>query len=541
MAGRAAPRALSLCDLPDSLLARVLAWLPCDDQARAAVLSRRFAALLSTDAACRERVSFDCSRVVLHDDTRAALLRRAGAHLRGLDLGPPHPAQTEQRLRDALDLLSEAQRAELTTLRCSRRPWEPRARRAEHVSAVLDALARCPKLTLLAVDVQLYLHAQPHEEVGALLRSLPRLRVGRLLLSISTGSLAAYPPATLAALCGCCAELCYVSVEAADVALIEALPAGGAGGGPTLSVRLGVHEETQAAGVAALLRLAQRPGVTALALDRPSAATTATLVDALCAPGCSVRALAFHNFRLDAAFVDAMERLLRAGFPLRRLALHEFRFEFHPVLQHAAEEKHGQFTRLCAALAKWGRALEELSIRSDSVVAADAPSLALLLRAMRSLRSLDVSDCSLEPAGVAALGTALSAPHATLQRLRISNVRGSANGSTVGVDALAAMLRANTSLRELHALGFSPAFEFGEDSEWTARDGDVLLDALAHNTTLRAATLPSGLYEDEEGVHNLNGLHTRELRVLALHAEHPRAAEVAFRANNMRAWEDGMA
>jgi hypothetical protein len=518
---------VSLCDLPDPLLARVLAALPCDDQARAAALSRRFAALVASDAACRVRLSFDCSRTVLHDDTRAALLRRAGAHLRELDLGPPHPGLRRQ-LHDALDSLSDAQRAQLTTLRCSRRAWEARALGAEPADAVLSALQRCPQLQLLSVDVALALfsHAEPHAEVTALLRSLPRLRVGRLIIHSFAGHLATYPPALLAALCACCAELCVAGgLNAADIAAVEAaLPAGGAH--PTLSISASVHGDAEV-GVAALLRLAQHPRVVALAVDRlVDAAALGSFFDALRAPGCSVHALAFHSCAFDDAFVSHVSELLRSGAPLRRLALSGFWFAEQ---EEEEEEGHAQLTRLCAVLAKEACALEELALSSAAVTAGDAPALALLLRASRGLRSLDVSGCALGPDGVAALAAALSSPRATLQRLRVSDVRGSPGGA----HALAAMLRVNASLRELHALGYSPPFHQGDNGEWTAHDSDVLLHALEHNTTLRAATLPDSLYADEQE-EDVHGYATRQLRVLALHAEQPRAAEVCFGSASAR-------
>lgn len=255
-----------------------------------------------------------------------------------------------------------------------------------------------------------------------------------------------------------------------------------------------------------------------------------TLRGALCAPGCSVRCLYLSQVDCTSAVAESLAHLLRSDAPLSCLALVRVDFGGEPPWPSPV------FTEICDALAD-APSLTQLALNDCQLIEEDMPALALLLQAHRTLRSFELSDSLFSGAGVAILAQALSHPCATLQSLALYNVFEAGQHDIQGAAALAAMIRTNKSLRELHVVhdngdGRGEEFDAAElgmfdedDTIWGAAAARELFDALAANTTLRRVTLP---YMYPRGDAHLKFM--QDLQLKSVRGKRPFGADVVFSA-----------
>jgi hypothetical protein len=327
----------------------------------------------------------------------------------------------------------------------------------------------------------------------------------------------------LRAICASCDELvCRSALQTREeITALETALAGSPGGARAQVTLCPSSNQGGAARSEAIIRLARHPRVVALTVsDQLQDASFPALCDALEAPGCPLRMLCLAQIMLDTEEMPArLCTALRSPSCLLRTLVLDGTFIWDGYDYDADEDgerrscARATCTQLCNAFADMGT-LQELVLREFSEY--DAPAVALLLRASRSLRSLDVSKCELRCSGVAKLAAALALPTASLARLYIGGVYGRAAGAA----ALAEMLAVNTTLRELHTGGTDG---FASALTWRYAAGSTLLHALERNTTLRLLTLP--LPEDGDGELG-HAAQFRELQLKVLRREHPRSAEV---------------
>ena len=270
-------------------------------------------------------------------------------------------------------------------------------------------------------------------------------------------------------------------------------------------------------------RLARHPRVVGVALV---GAWSDEDFDALCTaletPGCAVRALSLLRNSTEDATLVRLARALQQ--PTVRVEQLELCFDW----AHADDEDEAEFFRaqcnlfapLCTALAAspWLHTL-----RLHGVGNLISSEVLLLLRASHTLRELSLSSGKFCGDEIADLARVLSTPRARIKVMHIRNVW----VSDTGTAALAEMLQKNTSLRELHAGGHEDEHEvdiWGQELglRWSDTGVEAMLDAVRHNTTLRQLTLPQA--DDERS--RLS--HIRELQLMALRTECPRAADVRF-------------
>ena len=357
--GVAGPHAaqLGLTDLPDLALLCILSWLPCDDHARAAALSRRFAALVaSPEALKRKRLTLACSALPrLPDAVRARLIKNA-VGLRELDISQPHPERQgfHDSILDTVDLLSAAQRQQLTLLRCDRTHDEFLSARQ-----ALETLQRLPNLRCLdtSVDVSVGMSEPEDDVLERLMAALPRSRIRRLRV---------YDWRRLQetddAVAGLSAQFVRLFDRSADVvfatrrgnlgawrAFEQAVKTLDERGSTTTFTALAEDLEGDRAAL-----LAAQPRMRGLAVSFRQPATLARLLDALAAPSCSVRNLTISNAVFPSLLNDEndpcvkLQGMLRSGsLPLERLVLRSCWFE---GVQVPGEPRSG-FSQLCASLA----------------------------------------------------------------------------------------------------------------------------------------------------------------------------------------------
>ena len=491
---------LSLYDLPIELLARILCMLPCDEHARCVVLNRRFALLIGSGATWT-RVAFACNRT-LDVATRRMLLQRAGSTLREVDASEAHAADTGV-LRATLALLSAAQRGALTALRCTQQHC--RMRSATPRPDVAAALAQCPSLKTLAVDVSCDSAAQ----LAALMREHPQLHVHRAHFSPTAVSQIPAAAELKTLLQGCAEVHTYGALQGASLAAFEAAleEERGAGGAcARVFLRLRSADASRLAAQRCVAGLALPEGLSDAQFDQ--------LCTVLETPECSVRALSLKGTEFLSEQQLRLAQALERGARLEQLYLS---FGFSQVEEQvdpgAALEAGLNFPRLCTAMAN--SQLHTLGLHGVGFM--NFPAVLLLLRASRTLRHLSVSNCGLSKMCINDLAKVLASPRSRLATLHISNEE------LVDTNAaeLAEMLRHNTSLRELHAGGFDGVH--GDRARcWHDRDVETVLDALRVNTTLRQLTVPAINPEGQEP----QEWSLRELLITALRTECPRAADV---------------
>ena len=515
--GVPAPHAPQPCllDGGDDVLRNILSFLPCDDLARVATLSRRLAALAALP---QKRLTLWCSRARrVPDHVRERLVRTAGDALRELDVSPGHPEEPVP----LPCLLPAALRPQLTVLRCTSLGVT-----ALDAGNVLSTLEHFPHLRCLETSVFVHVDSNPDSSSRRLVAALPRLRIRRLNVGASghqtelDSDAVAALSADFVALFQRCSEVLFSTFwpnagsRAAFERALSTLQARGC------STAFFVDTFGFAPlGHASQARLAAQPRVVGLAASAPEADTLHALLDALAAPGCGVRRLSLRGASFDAhAGHDSpsakLFRMLRSGaLPLESLSLCDCSFS-------GTDGARDGFAHLCSALASV-RTLTHLSLRGGAPFGArDAAALALLLRANRSLRTLDVRAVFNEAAE--SLAGALAMPRTKLERLYLSDVVDAEADESVGqrvADAFADALRVNTRLRELHLGLDEPVGSFA----WSATTTNTIWTAVSQNTTLRYVTLPYHVHELDA-----HGVAMHELHEAAMYAECPRVAHVRF-------------
>jgi len=535
---------VGLAGLPDDALYVILSGLAIDEHARAATLSRRFAALVASPKS-NTRLTLACSRLPkLPDAVVVRLLRRASL-LRELDVSSAHP-EADSGL-GALSVLSDAQRQQLTRLRS----FQTGGAEFLSLSEVRRTLRNCPNLRCFETSVGCTLDwdwkagcfdaggdDEPSAALG-LVAALPRLQIRRLKTALTCHPLVRNDDGIpvlateLARIFERCGEVVFTARgmnenqadawQAFERALIILKDRGCK---TTFIVKVSLrHSDDRVDIVAALLRLASQPRVRGLDLDGLQADDFSRLLDVLATPGCAVRRLRFSHFSFElsyddeSAFMKLQKLLCDEAFPLECLALSDCVFDDGP-------HNGGTFATICLALAG-ARALREFRVSGGNLRACDAESLALLVRANRSLRTLDVRSQVLNE-GLVGLAAALALPHTMLEQLFLYDVFDEASPKLVGLhaaQAFSAALQANTRLREFH-MSVNDAMH--SNSPLGPNEAAILWNAVAASTTLRCATLPCHVWVENYDSLDPHGLALHELKQKAMYAENPRAADLRF-------------
>jgi hypothetical protein len=547
------------------LLASIFSHLTADEHQRLAVLSKRFQLLVGSNwraaaapaagvppqATTWALVRFEDARSRVHalpSDVFRALVLRAGPSLRLLDAGTTHAPFSPARrsLESLMRLLREAGAcAGLDTL-CAKREHAPDH---ETLDRVEEALLACPALRCLAVDVAV--GEDELARLAALCARYPALQCGRVLVNAWRGDEPPERYAALGALLACGArsvrELHLRLDTFGGAAAVEAaLEAAGVGAAADLTELHVDHShcdrDTMLASVLAVVAHPRTRGFAA-----GEAFGTNVRFAALCAAlkRSSLRSLTLacecavsYDEDVESTSIPMLSDALLAGTRLRRLR--------HLCLRGAALRSllnTSGWSCLCASLAELPE-LESLSLADYDPPHAHLPqylkamrmrTLANLLRARPSLRSLHVARVGIGAGGVAALAAGLHAGRgcSQLQRLSLHAV-GCGNGGSGGIDALAAAVAHNASLRvlDLHVDAFDDALDWPADvSSYSA-----VLDALLQNRTLVHVALPMAESGDVPMDLLVEGDAELRLHALAARSQNPRAAQVHWSSNGDARW-----
>ena len=531
-----------LAELPEDALLHILLHLPADDRARVATLSRRFAALAASPE-LGVRLNLRCSTVHrLPDAVSARLISKASA-LTELDVSWQHPERHWVDVYSLVMKLSDAQRQQLTVLRC-----EP-----ADGSTFLDArslgffanLELFPNLRRLDTSVSVEIPETGTAEMTPPLAAMPYLRINRLKVKLEPeegldDDASQRLSADLVELFQKAREVCFAPPQIDNPGVWNAFFRAVAtlyarGCGTTFSVdALQLASDDHAT----LERLAALPRVRGLSADCSNAETFSRLLDALASPGCGVRHLTLSGARFTSHLRTdnnrmKLEKLLQSDFPLETLVLRNCIFNDYDDVDYV--KAHPVFTQICNAVAD-AHALTDFQLIGGGLLYGDAAALAMLIRANRNLRSLDVRNVALNQ-GVAVLCSALCKPQSRLERLALSEFfSDDAPNATCAcaAEAVAAALRVNTRLRELHLAVRDPVnMQAVMEPSWQATETHVVWEAIAESTTLRCATLPLHVwFEDENAfdVHVRAPIIALPVRLCMLTARPERSSRRAWRS-----------